>query len=836
MKFGRYMLRMAATLGCLSAIGATAGEREDRYARDIQPLLQKFCGECHMNGAAEGGRSFDGFETDAARLEDHELWWAVLKNVRSEVMPPHGSPRPSTSERSTLIDWIKRDIFQLDPANPDPGRVTLRRLNRVEYRNTIRDLMGVDYDTDAEFPPDDTGHGFDNVGDVLSVSPLLIEKYLLAAEQIVDSAVPRVSRVLPVKSMRGNDFVSADGSIKGERLDFYTPAEIARRVPVAQSAEYRLAVDVSVNGSFNFDPGRCRLTARLDGRDLWQREFKWEAGSTVSMEEQLSLDAGEHDIQFVLEPLTAKDEQKEALSLRLRSVRLEGPLDRAHWQAPTGYARFFPRRDPPAVEDEAGRREYAREILLSFATRAFRRPPEEPLVERLVDLACAVDAQPGRSFEDGIARAMTAVLSSPRFLFRRESPVAGSQGAYAYVDDYALASRLSYFLWSTMPDAELFELASRGVLRDHLDEQLERMLKDERSERLVRNFVGQWLQTRDIEGVSIDPLSALGLREEYDELRDKLYRSNGRFRRDQPDPNEDPEITQARERMRKLRETRDVFNADLRRDMRRETEACFTYVFRENRSVLELIDADYTFLNERLAKHYGIEGVEGEDLRRVSLPEGHVRGGILTQGTFLAVTSNPTRTSPVKRGLFILDNILGTPAPPAPAVVPELEASRDQITDHTPTLREALELHRQQPLCASCHARFDPLGLALENFTALGTWRDTDAGQPIDAAGTLITGESFTSLPELKVILQTQRRFDFYRCLSERLLTYALGRGLEATDEETLDQLVARLDAANGRCSALLSGIVQSAPFLKMRVPAEPQAAEADAPVRENSP
>ncbi len=306
----------------------------------------------------------------------------------------------------------------------------------------------------------------------------------------------------------------------------------------------------------------------------------------------------------------------------------------------------------------------------------------------------------------------------------------------------------------------------------------------------------------------------MGLRAEYDDIRQRYFsKMSPRVRQ----PDEPPEIEQARQRLTEIRSKRDAFNIDLRRAMRQETEQFCRHIFREDRSLLDLVDCNYSFLNERLAKHYGIDGVTGDELRRVELPPGSHRGGLLTQGAFLVVTSNPTRTSPVKRGLFILDNLLAAPAPPPPPDVPQLEDSQKRITDRQPTLREALELHRAQPLCNSCHARFDPLGLALENYNALGQWRDSEAGQPIDASGRLITGEEFQSIDELKAILRDARRLDVYRCLSERMLTYALGRGMTPEDEETLEVLVNRLEAAGGRSSVLISGIVQSAAFQKIR-------------------
>jgi hypothetical protein len=417
---------------------------------------------------------------------------------------------------------------------------------------------------------------------------------------------------------------------------------------------------------------------------------------------------------------------------------------------------------------------------------------------------------------------MVAVLASPRFLFRTEGvqqPASG--GGHPFVDEHALASRLSYFLWSTMPDGELIALADRGELRNNLESQVRRMLNDRRSGEFVENFVGQWLHVRDIEGISINERSVLARDAGTD---GEMERVRARFRelRDIPDEDLTDELKE------ELAEIRAAFRARfrgpsveldgaLRRAMRRETEMVFEHVLREDRSIIELIDSDYTFLNERLARHYGIPDVEGDAMRRVSLPPDSPRGGVLTHGSVLVVTSNPTRTSPVKRGVFLLDQFLGTPAPPPPPDIPALEEAEEAFSDHEPTLREALELHRSDPLCNSCHARMDPLGLALENFNALGMWRDEERKQPIDPAGKLITGESFTDIRELKRILATDRRLDFQYCLTEKLLTYALGRGLENHDIYAVDEIVARLQEADDRFSALLMGVIESVPFQKRR-------------------
>jgi hypothetical protein len=468
------------------------------------------------------------------------------------------------------------------------------------------------------------------------------------------------------------------------------------------------------------------------------------------------------------------------VTVRIATVQVRGPLDPKYWTTPENYARFFP--EGPAPEDANARERYAADLLKRFATRAFRRPVDDAKVKQLVGIAQGVYAEKGKTFEEGIGRAMMAVLGSPRFLFRVEQPDSATKGdRFALVDEHALASRLSYFLWSTMPDDELFALADRGELRRELRPQLARMLKDPKSQAFVRNFTGQWLQARDVEFVPINARVVLG-------------------------PNAP-----------RNRDGRIDFDSVFRKLMRSETEMYFEHVIKEDCSILDLVDSDYAFLNERLAQHYGVPGVTGENMRLVKLPPESPRGGVLTQGTILAVTSNPTRTSPVKRGLFILENILGTPPPPPPPDIPDLEEAKKEFSGREPKLSELLAVHRSNKLCSSCHQRMDPLGLAMENFNALGSWRDTDARQPIEPAGQLVTGEKFADVRELKQVLRRDRKMDIYQCLTEKMMTYALGRGLEYYDTHTVDEIAARLDREGGRMSVLLTGIVESAAFQKQR-------------------
>jgi hypothetical protein len=380
------------------------------------------------------------------------------------------------------------------------------------------------------------------------------------------------------------------------------------------------------------------------------------------------------------------------------------------------------------------------------------------------------------------------------------------------VDEYSLASRLSYFLWSTMPDEELMGLAARGELRKNLKLQVKRMLADPRAQSLSQNFTGQWLQARDVAGIASNSRE-IQIRDAGEE--GALQALHEAWRK-----SDEPTAKRLAAQIDAIVDDKKELDGEMRTAMRRETELYFANIVSEDRPVTELIDSNYTFLNEKLARHYGVPDVVGAELRKVTLPAGSPRGGVLTQGTSLVVTSNPDRTSPVKRGLFVLANFLGTPPPPPPPNIPALEASDSNVAGHEPTLRESLQKHRENPSCASCHNRMDPIGLAFENFNALGIWRDTERKQPIVAPGKLITGESFDSVAELKKVLVSKHRLDFYRTLTDRLLIYATGRGTEYYDTETIDGIVQKLDANEGHFSVLLMGIIESAPFQKMRTQA----------------
>lgn len=811
------------------------------YQAKIEPTLRSRCFDCHGDGERKGGVAFDAFSATNAPSSDVDLWWRALRMIRADLMPPSKKPQLSVDEREVLESWIISAVFHANPTHPDPGRVTLRRLNRTEYRWVIQDLLGVEFNADAEFPADDTGHGFDNIADVLTLSPMLLEKYLDAARALVTKAVPQQSRGPAVQVFKGHQLTSIASASHSNAptrppagvLSYYVTNALRTSFSAPQAGRYRLAIDLTATERFvdnKFDYNQCRLRVRIGDTEWKQETFSREANKPFHLESEGMLDAGTQDLVLTVEPLTSNQPPVRTLGLRIDTVSILGALEPNHWVKPATYARFFG-EELSENPTPTTKRKKAREVLDRFGRQAFRRPiPNETLV-RLVAVAESAYSKPGASFESGVSEAMIAILASPRFLFREEQPIPSSKVGSsvqndALLDEYALASRLSFFFWSSIPDGELLDLAEKKALRSQFDTQVKRLMANPKSERWIRNFVGQWLQARDVETINIDSRQILS--------------------RDGPG---DPAAEKRRDRMRVLREKHDAdltdaekkemadiralfakslnqplraeLNLDLRKSMRAETEKTFQYVIEEDRPLIELLESDYAFLNEKLALHYGWTNspIKGETIRKVALPKDSVRGGILSQGTVLVVTSNPTRTSPVKRGLFVLDNLLGTPPPPPPPNIPALEAAAKSSGQRKLTLRQTLALHREKPLCSSCHDRMDPIGLAMDHFNAMGMWRDQERGEDIDASGKLVTGETFEGVQELKHLLATRYQSQFYRTLIEKLLTYALGRGLEYTDVVTVDQILDRVLESGGKPSVLLDGILHSAPFQRMRLP-----------------
>jgi hypothetical protein len=723
----------------------------------------------------------------------------------------------------------------------------------------VKDLTGVNFDSLQEFPADDTGQGFDNLADVLTISPMLLEKYLDAAQTIIGEAVPTQPRVVAKETLDGKQFTlltgpgapalppAVTGAFKhplpvreGKSLDlsYYTPVIVKSTYKADHPGKYQVSIDLMAVEKYvddQFDLNRCKLIFKADNDTLISQEFVRESDKAFAFTFDRTWEKGDHTLSFEVQPIGADQSQLRALRVRLNSVTVTGPDTPEYWVQPDNYARFFPNKVPwwPA-----SRKKYAADILRDFASKAFRRPVDESTVQRLVTVAQSVSSQHGGTFEAGVAQAMVAVLASPRFIFREEQvePLKAGQ-INPYIDEYALASRLSYFFWSSMPDDQLFSLAAKGQLRAQLPGQIKRMLADPKASQFVSNFTGQWLEARDIGTVTINPL-AVYMREHPNPAAEnalEVFRTITKIPDEKRTPDEKKAFADARKAfVAVFRAPKPQLTESLRYAMQRESEMDFAYVINDDRSLLELIDCNYTFLNEELAKFYGVPGVTGKEMRKVMLPPDSPRGGVLTQGTVLAVTSNPTRTSPVKRGVFILDAILGTRPPPPPPNIPALEDAASPEKLRTMTLRENLALHASNKSCASCHSRMDPLGLALENFNAMGAWRDAELNRPIDPAGKLITGEKFANIRELKHVLATKHSRDFYYCITQKVMTYALGRALDYYDVATVDDLVAQLEANGGRPSVLIDGIVNSAAFQQSRLtPSNEMVSDASTPSKE---
>lgn len=738
----------------------------DRVFYDrIRPLFEKYCYDCHGGGKTKGDFALDKYANVAAMTQERDDWQLVLRNVRSSEMPPEKKPQPSPEERETILSWINQYVLSADCSKPDPGRVTVRRLNRAEYNNTIRDLVGIDFHPANDFPADDVGYGFDNIGDVLSLSPILFEKYLAAAEMILDRAIvvggPKEGG--PSQKLEAEQLPStAVGGPYGNNfaMSLMREGEVGTNVTLKAAGDYFIRVR-----AFGQQAGAelPRMEVRLNDRAIATHAVSALEVAPATYETRLRLEPGEFKltaayINNYVNPQEPNPDLRDR-NLFVDYLEVVGPL--AIQPLPASHLRIFFQSPTPETTNET-----ARAILTRFATRAFRRPPASAEMERLLGIATQA-FRDGEPFESAVGYALQAVLISPHFLFRGEiQPEPGNATLIHDLNDYELASRLSYFLWSSMPDETLFALAAEGKLRAQLEPQVRRMLADPRSDALVKNFGAQWLQIRNL-------ATAIPAKEAF------------------PD-----------------------FDDELRTSLERETELFFANIMRENRSVLEFLDADYTFVNERLARHYGLPAVRGAEFQKVSL-NGSARGGVLTQGSILTITSNPTRTSPVKRGKWILENILGTPPPPPPPDVPELDAGKEATLSGS--LRQRMEQHREKPVCASCHARMDPIGFGFENFDGVGRWRDKDGTFDIDPAGKLVSGESFGGPAGLKKILLGTKRPEYLRCLSEKMLTYALGRGLEFYDQCAIDRMVEHLEKDEFRFQTLVMETVRSVPFQKTR-------------------
>jgi hypothetical protein len=799
-------LRLLALCLGLATLPLLAAPQSAPPSADRAAFIATYCLSCHGGARPAAALAFN--RLDMTAIGGHEeTWEKVVAKVRAGDMPPAGARAPDASTRTAFVTSLESALDQLAAARPNPGRPVAHRLNRTEYANVVRDLLGVEVDVRELLPADDAGYGFDNIADVLSVSPALLDRYMSAAGKISRVAVGDPALRTAVKVYTVNrELVQTDRM--SEELPFGTRGGLAVRHYFPADGEYviKLRMMRTANDSIIGVNRPNTLELRVDRKHL--RTFtvggdgpisKWAAVMNPSLYEQtaddglevrLSMTAGAHLVGSAF--LTGAGAPEEPMQPRLgtstyawamhregeaslSSIEVRGPL-RAEG-APETAARgsnphVFVCRPSAAVDEDA----CARRIVSSLARRAFRRPSTEADVRTLMGFYRTGRAK--GSFESGIELAVRSLLVDPDFLFRIERVPANvrevrptsdaTSPSVGRVTDLDLASRLSFFLWSSIPDDELVALAASNRLHEPavLDRQVARMLADQRSRALVTNFAGQWLYVRNVHSVA-------------------------------PDPEGFPD-----------------FDENLRDAFRQETERFIESQLRENAPVTDLLTAKYTFLNERLARHYGIAGVYGSTFRRVALTDPN-RMGLLGQGSVLTVTSYAHRTAPTLRGKWIMQNLLGAPPPPPPPNIPALEAA--DVAGKTPTVREMLNVHRRNPQCASCHARMDQFGFALENFDAIGRWRTTDATRTaIDASATLPDGSRFAGVAGLREYLLRDPS-QFVGALAERLMTYALGRGVEPYDQPALRRIRTEAQARGYRWSDLIAGVARSTPFQMTR-------------------
>ncbi|HZT31964.1 MAG TPA: DUF1592 domain-containing protein [Bryobacteraceae bacterium] len=799
------MFRVWGTFTAALALAVTATAAAD----DVLPFLHAHCSACHNAKVASGGIDFSAFSDPQTFVSDRAVWERVLAKLKTGEMPPRGAPQPPAADTAAVTARIEAEFTRQDAAlKPEPGRVFARRLSRAEYNNTVRDLLGVDLRPADGFPQDQAAFGFDDIADALNVNPALLEKYADAAERAVRTAIFGPEKLKPsathypfpvrLNYSRGTQQRIPDAAhydLTG--LSSLHASHVLHRFPVDATYSFRLVF----NGHRPNQSMPVHAAVWIDGKMIHELEVDATDLEGQVRQFRAHVRAGEHLVSASYlkeyhglppsyggpEPstrppvplisargkLTEKDIEtlrrlgttiktdaiETRIDNRFESIDIGGPFDQA-----TGPSQESLRRIFVCPQHAEG---CARAIIANFARRAFRRPLQPREADPYLKLYALVRKQ-GDSFEEGIAAALEGVMVSPAFIYRIEEdrPLKAGQTEIP-VSDIEMASRLSYFLWSSMPDEELMRLASERRLRQPavLEAQVRRMLDDEKSDALVENFAGQWLQLRNIDVV-------------------------------RPDSQRFPE-----------------FDESLRGSMRRETALFLENIIRHDGSILDLLDANYSFLDERLARFYGVAGVTGPEFRRVDMTATPRGGGLLAQGSILTISSYSTRTSPVLRGKWILENLLNAPPPPPPASVPALDDSK---TGQSASLRQQMEAHRANAACASCHAKMDPLGFGLENFNAIGAWRDVDGKFPVDAAGILPGGQAFQGPKELKTLL-LQRRDAFVACMSEKILTYALGRGLERSDRPALASIEAGVAGHEYRFSQLILEVVNSLPFQMKR-------------------
>ncbi len=687
--------------------------------------------------------------------KNRDGWEIILQKLRTGEMPPKGIPKPPAEKVDALTGYVQARLDEIDKAaKPDPGRVVAHRLNRYEYANTVRDLLAVDFQADKTFPTDDSGYGFDNIGSVLTVSPLLMSKYMAAAQRIASRAIGADPLPKPIEMERSG---------RNKAITRIDRSTVETNFRVDFDGDY--TIRFGLQGERPADAKPVTLALWIDGKLAQSMEVETKPSKLVYFDPyseehmRVQLTEGEHTFRAgflnddFIDSVAKADLYNRKKNKFVDSMTFVGPYAAAGESASRKKVLICdPKTGPACVQ----------RIVANMANHAYRRTATPQEIAALMKFVALARSQ-GQSAEQGIQLAIEAMLVSPNFLFKIENRTVTAAHP---VSDYELASRLSYFLWSSMPDDELLTLAGQNKLHDSaaLDAQMKRMLADPRSSALASNFAGQWLETRNLDVVK-------------------------------PDPKKFPE-----------------WNADLRADMKTETRMFFDYVLRENRPISDFLDAKYTFLNEKLANFYGVPDVKGPDFRRVELT-GDQRGGVLTQGAVLTVSSYPSRTSVVLRGKFILDNILGSPVPPPPPDIPPLD---EAATGKSASLRQQMEKHRADPACAVCHNKMDPLGFSLENYNAIGKWRSMDGLFPVDSSGTLPNGATFSTPAEMRSAL-TGVMPEFSHCLTEKLLTYGLERGLESYDARTVSAIEKQMAASKYGFQSLIFAIVHSAPFLESR-------------------
>ena len=772
-------------MGCLMVVAAGLQAQSPPRA-----LLDKYCVTCHNQKAKTAGLMLDKMDVDHAP-EGAEVWEKVIRKLKGGMMPPQGMPRPDQAATEGFVANLETALDREAVAHPNPGRASLHRLNRTEYGNVIRDLLDLDVDVSALLPADDEANGFDNIADVLKVSPSLLEQYLTASRQISrlavgDSDIKTVSQVYQLPPD-----LPQDDHIEGLPLGTRGGILIHHNFPLDAQYEFSVGMLRNIVGYITGLEFAHQLEITIDGQRIFLAPVGGEednklmdtnlgvAGDTIDarLKTRVPVKAGPHTVIVTflrrdsaesdepLQPFTRDHDLQNMNGLPLiERVQITGPFEATGPGDTPSRRRIFACRPAGASEELP----CARKILSTLTRRAYRRPTTDQDLELLLSFY-----QRGRnqgSFDRGIETALRLVLANPKFIFRYEQdPANAVPGANYRLGDLELASRLSFFLWSSIPDDTLLTVAAQGKLKDPavLERQVRRMLADRRADALVNNFAAQWLFLRNLPATT---------------------RDQGEF------PN---------------------FDDNLRQAFERETELFFGSVMHEDRSLLDLMNADYTFVNERLAKHYGIPDIYGSRFRRVGLKD-EARRGLLGQGSVLAVTSYPNRTSPVLRGKWILENILGTPVPAPPPNVPPLKENSEG--SQPKSMRELMEAHRQNPACASCHKIMDPLGFSLENFDANGQWRAKEKAGPIDASGQLADGTKVNGPVDLRRALMRHPE-QFVNTFTEKLLTYALGRGLEYYDMPVVRKIARDAAPGNYRFSSIVLGIVESAPFEMKRAP-----------------